>query len=236
VTDQTETATPEKIISGHVTTLHLIGEQLSQIESWFWEHLADVRAAARTVQAPAADRAALRDRVAAAIWERQNPGRRWADCEHPWGADAEEDADAVLAVLPAPTDRAAVLSQTERDMLRYALDLAQEQMLSRGDEFGDGDQAAVTSLRRLTDEAQPAQPDGLRCVCGDPVQLMDDNDPTSWIHTPGSNTRCLEARPRCPHCQLPHAQTPQMQLMCASIRASIRDRDAAEAQQDEAQP
>ena len=29
--------------------------------------------------------------------------------------------------------------------------------------------------------------------------------------------------------------TPQMFLMCASIRASIRDRDAAEAQQDGAQ-
>ncbi|NUO42381.1 MAG: hypothetical protein HOV82_10115 [Streptomyces sp.] len=83
-------------------------------------------------------------------------------------------------------------------------------------------------------EAQPAQPqqDGLRCVCGDPVQLMDDNDPTSWIHSPGSDTRCLHARPRCPHCQMPHAMTPQMFLMCASIRASIRDRDGAEAQQD----
>jgi hypothetical protein len=61
---------------------------------------------------PAADRAALRDRIAAAIWERQNPGRRWADCEHPWGADAEDDADAVLSVLPAPADRAAVLRET----------------------------------------------------------------------------------------------------------------------------
>jgi hypothetical protein len=54
---------------------------------------------------PAADRATpsrragLRDEIAAAIWERQNPGRRWADCEHPWGADAEEDADAIMPVL-----------------------------------------------------------------------------------------------------------------------------------------
>ena len=35
-----------------------------------------------------------------------------------------------------------------------------------------------------------------------------------------------EARPRCPHCQLPHDLTPSMQLTCASIRASIADRDA----------
>ncbi|MCX5528986.1 hypothetical protein OG785_45330 [Streptomyces sp. NBC_00006] len=48
----------------------------------------------------------LRDRIAAAIWERQNPGRRWADCEYRWRADAEDDADAVLAVLPAPADEA----------------------------------------------------------------------------------------------------------------------------------
>lgn len=51
----------------------------------------------------------LRDRIAAAIWERQNPGRQWADCEYRWRADAEEDADAVLSVLPAPVDRAALV-------------------------------------------------------------------------------------------------------------------------------
>ncbi|MET8585782.1 hypothetical protein ABZX39_33665 [Streptomyces collinus] len=44
-------------------------------------------------------------------------------------------------------------------------------------------------------EQQPAAA-GRRCVCGDPVQLMDETDPTSWIHTPGSDTDCLEARPR----------------------------------------
>jgi hypothetical protein len=47
---------------------------------------------------PAASNNRLRDRYAAAIWERQNPGRHWADCEHPWQADAEADADAVMAV------------------------------------------------------------------------------------------------------------------------------------------
>lgn len=41
----------------------------------------------------------LRARIAAAIWERQNPGRSYPD-EHPrWRADAEADADAVMAVL-----------------------------------------------------------------------------------------------------------------------------------------
>ncbi|MFE2712266.1 hypothetical protein ACFXKI_09815 [Streptomyces mirabilis] len=50
------------------------------------------------------DTAALRDQLAAAIWERQNPGRRYIDCEHPWQADAEADADAVLAALTLRLD------------------------------------------------------------------------------------------------------------------------------------
>lgn len=45
---QTESSEPtaEEIVRDHVTALHLIGEQLAAIEGWFWEHLADVRAAA----------------------------------------------------------------------------------------------------------------------------------------------------------------------------------------------
>jgi ribosomal protein L37AE/L43A len=61
-----------------------------------------------------ADQTALRDRIAAAIWERQNPGRRWADCEYRWRADAEADADSVLAVLPEPADDAAGVAEAIR--------------------------------------------------------------------------------------------------------------------------
>lgn len=51
----------------------------------------------------------LHQRVAAAIWERQNPGRRWADCEYRWRADAEEDAAAILTALKPELDRLAHL-------------------------------------------------------------------------------------------------------------------------------
>ena len=37
----------QKTIREHTLNLHVIGEQLSEIESWFWAHLADVREAAR---------------------------------------------------------------------------------------------------------------------------------------------------------------------------------------------
>ncbi|MFI5739129.1 hypothetical protein ACIA9I_12240 [Streptomyces anulatus] len=37
--------------------------------------------------------------------------------------------------------------------------------------------------------------DDRRCVCGDPVEWMTHPDGPGWIHSPGSDTRCLDARP-----------------------------------------
>lgn len=54
----------------------------------------------------------LHQRVAAAVWERQNPGRRWADCEYRWRADAEEDAAAALTALKPELDRLAEYENT----------------------------------------------------------------------------------------------------------------------------
>lgn len=110
------------------------------------------------------DRANLRDRIAEALISWTYRGK---DPEHGGilatvRANAYSRADAVLAVLPEPADRAAVLSTTERDMLRYALDLAQEQMFSRGDEFTEDDQAAVDRLRRMAGET-PATTEAHTC-------------------------------------------------------------------------
>lgn len=54
---ETQAAEPtaEDIARAHVTSLHLIGEQLATIESWFWEHLADVRDAGARQDQTAAD-------------------------------------------------------------------------------------------------------------------------------------------------------------------------------------
>ncbi|MCI3153204.1 hypothetical protein ELQ39_15835 [Streptomyces sp. GB4-14] len=106
-------------------------------------------------QAPATNHD-LRDRIAAAIWERQNPGRRWADCEYRWRADAEEDADAVLAVLPAPTDRAVTL--------RWAADQidAETQQAKAGGVLEPHKfrpcRDASAQLRRLADETATETP------------------------------------------------------------------------------
>ena len=34
-----------------------------------------------------------------------------------------------------------------------------------------------------------------RCVCGDPIEWQNHPDGSGWIHSPGSDTRCLDAQP-----------------------------------------
>ena len=48
---EAEEPTEEQIVREHVTTVHLIGEQLTAVESWMWERLAEIRAAAPAVVA-----------------------------------------------------------------------------------------------------------------------------------------------------------------------------------------
>jgi hypothetical protein len=99
-------------------------------------------AALAAVLPASADRAALRDRIAEAL----RPGSRDRSGQYPEGL--LRDVDAVLAVLPEPTNQAA-LSDTDRQFLTFALELAADEMASRGDEFGDDDEAALETLRRL---------------------------------------------------------------------------------------
>ncbi|MFJ2004755.1 hypothetical protein [Streptomyces chartreusis] len=65
-------------------------------------------------------------------------------------------------------------------------------------------------------EKRPAQgADKSHCVCGDPIEQT--GDPAEWIHSPGSDTPCLDARPalnRCGH------RGPHPGLTCAEVDAS----------------
>jgi hypothetical protein len=111
----------------------------------------EAAAAPSTGRAVPSRRAGLRDEIAAAIWERQNPGRRYADCEYRWKADAEADADAVLAVLPAPADRAAILLEAAR-ILRDASGSYGSPAYDY--ELGPGLADAANRLDAMADEAQ----------------------------------------------------------------------------------
>ncbi|MFJ6566575.1 hypothetical protein ACIQNU_04095 [Streptomyces sp. NPDC091292] len=110
---------------------------------------------------PSADRADLRDRVAAAICERQNPGRRYADCEHPWQADAEADADAVLAVLPADGTWDSLVRETGRLRCEGA---------ALRDRAAEVD-ARVAGLRRQVDADRAAVLSWAACIA---EQMMDE--------------------------------------------------------------
>ncbi|WP_306317282.1 MULTISPECIES: hypothetical protein [unclassified Streptomyces] len=90
----------------------------------------------------------LRERVARAV---DDVFDRWRDG---LGDQRPEDAitDAVLAVLPV----SAVLTATERSMLGFALEMAQEEIHARSLESSADDRAALVSLRRMADEAQQA--------------------------------------------------------------------------------
>ncbi|CQR59231.1 hypothetical protein [Streptomyces leeuwenhoekii] len=101
---------------------------------------------------PPADLAALRDRIAAALAEAD--GWVWIDDEAKGRSSMwrsfQHRADAVLAVLPATTDRATVLREAADRIDRE--DLPQDDV----DMFDNGARWATKLLRRMADEAQPA--------------------------------------------------------------------------------
>jgi hypothetical protein len=97
-------------------------------------------------------------------------------------------ASGVVAVAVPPTGQTATLTDAERTMLTYALDQAQEHIWSR-DGFTDEDQAAVTSLRRLADEAQQQPETEAGCAhCG---------GPHSWDGCEAYTTLVAADAPRC---------------------------------------
>ena len=120
-TDQTPPAeqnapSPDKIVSEHVTTLHLIGEKLAEVELWMWEHLADVRRAVAMQQAAPTDWIddhPQLEAIAAAVWEKCGRSDSGTCVEDDPRNIAVAAYAAVLAVLPPPVSRADVLPAWE---------------------------------------------------------------------------------------------------------------------------
>lgn len=54
---------------------------------------------------------------------------------------------------------------------------------------------AVAGARTVEDVVADLDVPAL-CICGNPIQLMDEEvDPTWWVHSPGSDTPCMDAVP-----------------------------------------
>jgi hypothetical protein len=96
------------------------------------------------------DRAAIRDRIAEAL----RPGSRDRSGQYPEGL--LRDADMVLAVLPAPADRAAILREAAD-----AIDAETQQLKDHGvlepDKFRPCRDASA-QLRHMADEEQQPEP------------------------------------------------------------------------------
>lgn len=105
-----------------------------------------------------ADRAELRDRIAAALYERERPPRdpAWADAFAMDREVFEPMADAVLAVLPAPADRAAILREAAGELGRmdYDTDSNDYGYDTYRDAWNGGVMDGADLLRRMAAEAQ----------------------------------------------------------------------------------
>ena len=132
---------------------------------------------------------ALRDRIAALF--RHPPGE-----ERLGDATPGEIADAVLAVLPAPVDRAAVLNEAADHLARQA-----DELWAPGTRAHTVMQADVAELRRMAAEAQPT-PD--LAAADNPTQLRwglndvlwgDDDTVTVLLSGPGGEPYWLELDP-----------------------------------------
>jgi hypothetical protein len=145
---------------------------------------------------PPTDQTALRDRIAEAI---DGVFTRW---QTGLGDQRPQDAihDAVMAVLPTPTDRAALVDLVDQ-LIEHCPDHGCVEP-----EWGDGCHCEIVPLLRRLADAVPVSGPG------------------------GAADETRAARPRCPHCQMPHDLTPDIAAVCASIRASIA---AHETQQPE---
>ncbi|WP_199546634.1 hypothetical protein [Streptomyces sp. N35] len=114
--------------------------------------LADTVQPAAATSAPADP--GLRDRIARVIHRTVHPESDWGQ-QVRFGMHQQylNVADAVLAVFPAPADRAAVLREA----------LAAAEAINARFPFGCSGTTVVEELRRLADEAQQTED---QCVCG----------------------------------------------------------------------
>lgn len=116
---------------------------------------------------PPADQTALRDRIAAALYDHSHPG--WAITFPDLDQDQRDTylarADAVLAVLPAPVDRAAVLREAADVVAAHPGPIPYRPQLDEDGGFWwdtrDRD-AVVALLRRVADETAATE---TPCTC-----------------------------------------------------------------------
>jgi hypothetical protein len=191
-----------------------VGWPTGNYDAWVWvsweeaARLYGHETPAASVVVPAADRAALRDRIAASL-SRYRMFFYWApSAADVLRADLAEHLAADLGLQPAPADRAAVRAE--------AFDEAAEKL-------------AALPREKAVQAGESAWKDAAGIVRHMAVQerRMVDGEESAAVDRVAAETPQPETRPLCPDCQMPHDLTPGMALACASICASIADHGPA---------
>lgn len=126
-------------------------------------HIADVVLSvlpAPAAPVPPADRTALRGRIVEALYERERPPRdpAWAEAYAMDREVFEAMAGAVLAVLPAPVDRAAVLTEAAECAYRIARRLDDQHHDERAHGAWDVENVLRAELRQMAAETWKPEP------------------------------------------------------------------------------
>ncbi|NUS25069.1 MAG: hypothetical protein HOV92_12715 [Streptomyces sp.] len=159
--------------------------------------------------APSADPAALRDSIAAALYERERPPRdpHWPDVYASDREVFEAMADAVLPVLPAPADRAAVLQQ-EAALIRAHCPDHLDSNSAEGSWMTCHCDVAEDMERRMAVEARgnDKQDDEDICAhCGQTIRRVPGTLASWWVHDPGGITACQPEQAASSHRATPKA-------------------------------
>ncbi|MFH9013995.1 hypothetical protein ACH4C6_21770 [Streptomyces sp. NPDC017943] len=143
----------------------------------------------------ATDRAALRDRIAEALYALMLRNGWDGERTEPVVREMDLVLEAVLAELPAPVDRAAVLREAAQHLYTALFPAVYDDM---GQKAAEGVNRAASELRRMADEAQPAEVPARDCPDDCPcrrVCIGRDHQPAAEAQQDGADVRL-----RCPQC------------------------------------
>jgi hypothetical protein len=155
-----EHATPTLHLVAHEDGWHCWLPDCDYRQDWAHAFMAEPRTTPAVVSPPAVDRTDLRHRIAEALDNAHHShpcpatgSHYWTGCYHPDGTSTschtDRRTDAVLAVLPEPDGRAAVLREAADRLWALA---------NRTTERGAGVQWAAEWLRRMADETPQPEP------------------------------------------------------------------------------
>ena len=117
--------------------------------------------------------------IAAAVWEH---------C-HTAGTCVSDDPRNIAAAAAAGIRDAARQATGQPDTEAAASPVCECQPVRLHDDYRE----AAVYLHEATCPTV-GQPAAALCSCGDPIQLLDQADPRTWIHSPGSDTDCQSPR------------------------------------------